>query len=467
MMEGRIGDHVRSLRLENISEERVFRAKRTFFDALAAGLAGARTEQVRQTARALGIRLEEDGGASGPVVWGWGRLRASLSDTVYLNGVAAHSCEYNDLFYGMPGHPSAVLAPVALGLGEQLSKSGKEVLEAYLCGMEVMGRINDALIPEHHLRGFHSTATAGIIGAAMTAGKLLELPPEELEAACSLACTFACGLRRNLGYTGNSLHVGNAAAGGLKAALFSRAGIRGRLGLLTLPDGYLSAFGGSLEKLEQSLDRLGRVSVFEEPGILIKRFPVCYSAYQAIEAAQELLGMDLELNQIREIGCRTSPNHYMSLPMEWPDTAYGQRFCVPFCVCMTLLEGGVENERLSEPLFREPELLRLRERFSYGVEEGQRGRADFGSTLLWIRLQDGRRLESRKFPSCGERVENWEEERLKKKWTACCRPILGEAGADAFWRDSKNFEQIEDVADWTRRTLAPKERRAGLKRQID
>ena len=46
--------------------------------------------------------------ASSHYLAGQGLEQVTLYDSVLLNACAAHSEEYNDLFFGQPGHPSAM-----------------------------------------------------------------------------------------------------------------------------------------------------------------------------------------------------------------------------------------------------------------------------------------------------------------------------------------------------------------------
>lgn len=453
-MQDKIIAYVIQFSLEQIDEKIRINAKKAFFDTIAAIFSGVHMEQVRHTADALGISLDQEAGLEAPVVVGWGHCGVSLSDAVLLNAVSAHSCEYNDLFFGLPGHPSAVLVPVVLGLGAHLHKSGAQVLEAYLCGLEVLGRVNEALIPEHHERGFHSTGTAGIIGAAMAAGKLLELSESELGHACSLAASAACGLRGNFGYTGNSLNVGNAAVGGLRAAFYAKSGMKGRRELMSLPDGYVAAFGGIREKMERSLATLGKCSVLECPGLMLKKFPTCFSTYQAIEAAMYLvLKEKICPDQIERIECLTSPNHYMSLPMQWADSIYGQRFCIPFCVCWVLNGGKVDMHSFSKLHTEEEALNRMCRKLQYGVDPGQKGERGFGSTQLKLYLKDGRIAEHRSYPSFDERVEGWSMEAVKEKLLQCSIAVLGRSRAETLNNTLESFETTEDISLWMNQYL--------------
>lgn len=430
-------------RLSEITELRQELAARSFADALAALAAGMDAEQTHKAAKALRLDMPAPQLLSDCLQADGRRL-----DRLLVLATAAHSCEFNDLFYAQPGHPGAVLAPTVLLTALSCRADGTRMLESYLCGLEVMGQINRAMIPEHHFRGFHTTATAGVFGAAAAAGKLLGLNTEQMAAALAIAATSAGGLRANLGHEVNSLHVGFAASHGLRAALLARGGIDVCADLLERPDGFAAAFGVKPDALRQAAGRLEQESVLDHPGLLLKRYPTCYSTCQAIDAALALRGKPgFALRNIRQIIILTSPNHYLSLPMRWPDSVYGQRFCIPFCVAMALAGRPITLEGMAGLHADEPELLLLREKIQYGVEEVQKGRTDFGSTLIRLRNADGTEQSARAFPDPADRVEHWTLPRLRAKFALCTEPVLGAKASQTLWQTFSSAEAIRNIRD--------------------
>ena len=114
--EKRICCFVRGLELDNIPSPVLNTALRCLTDTVGVMLSGTRSFQYRAALNSL----RADSFASEQTI--------SLSDAALLGGVCAHSQEYNDLFYCQPGHPSACLVPVALGLGERLDSSGRQLM---------------------------------------------------------------------------------------------------------------------------------------------------------------------------------------------------------------------------------------------------------------------------------------------------------------------------------------------------
>ena len=82
-----------------------------------------------------------------------------------------------------------------------------------------MGPVAAANHPALRRRGWHPTAVCGVVGAAVAAGRLLNLRDERLEFAVRLALLRAGGLHAAFGSDGKALQVGLAAAAGASAVL--------------------------------------------------------------------------------------------------------------------------------------------------------------------------------------------------------------------------------------------------------
>jgi 2-methylcitrate dehydratase PrpD len=67
------------------------------------------------------------------------------------------------------------------------------------------------MLPQHYLRGMHSSGTVGTFGAYASAAKLLGLKGDQLRSGFGIAASFAAGIRCNFGTMTKPLHVGRAA----------------------------------------------------------------------------------------------------------------------------------------------------------------------------------------------------------------------------------------------------------------
>ena len=106
-----------------------------------------------------------------------------------------------------------------------------------------MLRIGASITPEHY-KIFHTTATTGIFGASVAAGKILGLDEKRLLWALGNAGTLSCGLWQFLRDGGMSkfLHTAHAAGQGVYVALLAREGFSGATHILEGEQGFFKGF---------------------------------------------------------------------------------------------------------------------------------------------------------------------------------------------------------------------------------
>lgn len=448
-MQDQISGLIRDFSLEHVPLPAIDCAHKLLADTVAVTIAGSQMTQYRLAEKALTEMGSNSTGQFRPVILGIGRKQLSVCDGVMLNGISAHSADFNDLFYGLPGHPSAVLVPVVLGLGEFIGSNGKQILEAYILAMELQSRVNQALMPIHHEKGFHSTSVAGVLGAAIAASKLLKLDKASTENALAIACTMACGLRRNFGTYANSFHVGNAAANGLKAAFLARSGYTAETNIMFLEDGYMHAFYGSPDHLAASLTSFGTTWAYQEPGILIKKYPSCYSTYLAIDAALNIRRKySPRIAEIAEIQCLASELTIMSLPNRWTDSVYGERFCIPYCIAAALKTGEIRLDSFTEEMLSDEQIISLRDRIVCGVHPRLVGVRGQGFTEIRIRMKDGTEFCDRQYPQDCERVEHWAEGALYSKFMDCTAKRIGSERAVQLFESCFSIEKTQNMQNF-------------------
>ena len=133
-----------------------------------------------------------------------------------VNGTAAHALDFDDNFDPAKAHASAVLVPAILALAEQEGASGRACLDAYIAGLQILGRVGQGVNPAHRNRGWHATATVGAIGAAAACARLLRLdararPPTR----CRSRPAWPAGFMSQFGTMTKPVHAGLAAKAGV------------------------------------------------------------------------------------------------------------------------------------------------------------------------------------------------------------------------------------------------------------
>ena len=153
--------------------------------------------------------------------------RPDALNAAFLNAVSANVLEYDDTHLATVMHPAAPVAPGLFALEELRSVSGRELLHAFIIGVETSCRVGLGLMPTHYRRGWHITATCGIFGAAAACARLIGLDARRTAWALGHAATQSASLVESIGSMAKSLGLGNAAKNGLAAALFAEGGFSG------------------------------------------------------------------------------------------------------------------------------------------------------------------------------------------------------------------------------------------------
>src|SRR5262245_210446 len=91
----------------------------------------------------------------------------------FVNGIAGHVLDFDDTHLKTIIHPAGPVLPALLALVERHVVRGRDLLHAFILGVEVECRLGKALYPSHYEMGWHITGTCGVFGAAVAAGKLL------------------------------------------------------------------------------------------------------------------------------------------------------------------------------------------------------------------------------------------------------------------------------------------------------
>jgi 2-methylcitrate dehydratase PrpD len=299
-------------------------ARRSWFDTAAAMAAGA-VENCTHAALAS-----------------CGDSRLSVTDAALVLGTASHALDYDDVCMLATCHPSAPAVAALLALVPSLQKlSWGELLAAYAVGTETTLRLGEWLGFRHYDLGFHATSTLGTIGVAAAAAHAMCLPPAQAHAALAIAASTACGLRANFGTDTKPLHVGFAAAGGLRAALLARAGA-GASDDVWASAGFPRAFNGG-EALPPLAWRDDTPWALLQPGFEHKRFPSCYMTHRFIAGVLEIRKRQAvsQHKQSVHITIEVAHNGTSALKYPHPRTGLQGKFSGPYCAAAAWCDGQV------------------------------------------------------------------------------------------------------------------------------
>jgi 2-methylcitrate dehydratase PrpD len=80
--------------------------------------------------------------------------RTDIQTAALVNGIALTNADYDDTHLKTVIHPSGAVLCAILAWGEQHQLSGKEILLAFVIGVEAQLRIGNAISPGHYTNGW-------------------------------------------------------------------------------------------------------------------------------------------------------------------------------------------------------------------------------------------------------------------------------------------------------------------------
>ena len=169
--------------------------------------------------------------------------RLDMLHAAFLNAISANLLDYDDTHLATVIHPAAPVAAPVLALAESCGASGRDVLAAFILGVEIECRVGNAVSPGHYARGWHITSTCGVFGAAAATARLLGLPSSAIAHALGIAASQSAGTVENLPSAAKNVSVGNAVRNGLFAALLAQGGYTGAPTSIEGPLGWARAMG--------------------------------------------------------------------------------------------------------------------------------------------------------------------------------------------------------------------------------
>lgn len=310
----------------------------------------------------------------------------------FVNGVIAHALDYDDVAPSWRGHPSAVLLPALLALAARSASTGRDVVDAYIVGFEVGARLGRGVIGSHYPKGWHATATIGVIAATAACCRLLKLDADRVSHALGLAVAQAAGPRANFGSMAKPMHAGFAAASAVRATRLASFGISAADTCLDGASGFNRLYAAG-EDLHAAFARIGR----DEPelfrsGVEPKLYPMCYAAHRAVEAALTLRrAQGIDTGQIAAIHIEGSAGSHAPLLRQMPDDAAEARFSIEYGVAAALSDGTIGLTSFTSAAVARPDIRDLMARIDVAESRPAPGKR---WSRVTVRLRSGESLEA-------------------------------------------------------------------------
>jgi 2-methylcitrate dehydratase PrpD len=455
-------DFVGAARFTSFPPAAVDIAKRCIIDGLGVLLAGA----TQDAGRMLHAHVRDADSRSEATVLGPRPYKTGAASAALVNGTSGHALDWDDTqlatsadrIFGLLTHPTIPPLVAALAVGEPRRISGRRLLEAFLTGFEVECKIAEAISPSHYKKGFHSSGTIGTFGAAVAAGKLLELDAAQTAHMLAIAASSASGIRVSFGSMTKPLHVGRAAENGIVAAELAARGFTGGKDALDPPWGFFQTFShGDGYDRQRIVGVLGNPHTIVRPGVSIKPYPCGVLGHPTMDAMRKLvLDHDVQPDAIKAIRVRAGSNILNPLRYAIATNELEAKFCPAFMVSAIALRRKAGIREFNDEFVQSAPvqaLMRKVERVLDPEIEGK-GWEKIRSTVE-VDLTDGRTLVQ----AADERYRGgpdlpFTRAELYEKWSDCASLVLAQAAVDEVFELIEGLDELADVTTLVRALTA-------------
>ena len=415
------------LKFQNLPSEIVLVAKQCVLDGLGVMLAGSR----EPLAKKVISFVRGEGGNPKSTVVGYGD-RTSPSQAAFVNGTAAHALDYDDVLRPLHGHPTVTVLPVVLALGEKLGVGGKEMITAFVAGVEIDARVGAMMGDKHYEKGWHATGTVGTLGAAAAAARLMNLNADQTAHCLGIAATQAAGLKCMFGTECKPLHAGKAAMNGVIAAELAAREFISRADVLECRQGFADTQTDSF-KPHEALEELG--NIFHTLDVKFKYHASCFGTHAMLEAIATIKkNPAFDAEKLERIELRVPPFALDVCNIQEPKTGHEAKFSYRHSAALAILgEETSSLESYNDVAAQRADIAEMRKKvFVSSAKNLDRYASD-----VFVYLNN--KTVITEHGDMGPPVEDLgtQGEKLEHKFRALARPLIGHCNTnqviDAVW----------------------------------
>ena len=205
---------------------------------------------------------------------------------------------------------------------------------------ELMQMVPAPVVVKPAQRGYHKTAVAGPLGAAVAAAVAMRLPAEQVFTALCLACACASGTKAFAAGAGGGMekrmHAGRAAEAGVRMAQLAARGFTAPAAALDGRFGLLEVVAAEAAQPAFLTADLGRHLAIEH--VYVKIYPCCAWIQAAVQLLVAMRGpRPLALSEIGTVRVGVSAYAKAQNGAVAPQDTFGAQFSIPYCAALALM----------------------------------------------------------------------------------------------------------------------------------
>jgi 2-methylcitrate dehydratase PrpD len=439
-----IAEYVLENDFDSFPSDVVEKAKICILDTIGVAIYGTRFK----AAQILLSFAKESGGKEEATVLG-SEVKVPAALAAFANGVAAHVADFDDDMFIFQGHPSCVLTPAVLALCEMLETDGKTMLNGFLVGIEIGGKLGKVMTWSHYGAGWHGTATIGTIAAAAAAAKILNLSKEQITNTLAIAASSAAGLTKNFGTMTKSLHAGQAARNGIIAAQLAKKGFTASSDIFEAPSGFFNTFKGT-GNADTIRKELGEPYALN--GIIIKKYPCCLGVHAAVDAILDLKRIEgFESDDVEEIICKAPTRDIYVLMCPNPKNELEAKFSMQFCVSAALVNGKLGIAEFDDKIINSPQVQETMKKVKMMPDDELDRLTSLKNLIttseLTVKLRNGKKYVKKVLEARGGPSNPLQRSEIEAKFLECASVSLPRSKSkdalEMLWR----LEALEKISD--------------------
>ena len=377
-----------------------------------------------------------------------GFAQMTVEQAAALNAVFGHVMDMDDVHNASITHLAVITVPTAFALGQQLGKSGKEIIEAVAAGYEAGARIGEAINPSSY-KYWHTTGVVGAFAAGVTAAKLLGLDEEQMVNCLGSAGTQAAGLWEFLasGSMSKVLHTANANLCGLCSAELAKLGFTGAPTILEGDRAFVNALAPEPD-LDSLTKGFGESYRIEENSF--KPYACCRHTHSANYCIEKILSAHaLDPEEIVSITDDTYSTAVQTTNNPYPENPYAAKFSLQFCIAAAIVLKDLSDRTFTVENINNPAVRALMEKIKVKVnkelDDEFKQDPNQWSHRLTICLKNGETITEQVDYPIGDFKNPFDLEMADRKFRLLTEDMIGEEGVTKLLDRLHRLETIQDI----------------------
>jgi 2-methylcitrate dehydratase PrpD len=406
-------------------------------DLVGCNLAGSRDDGMPAFSEALGRRPGRATLIGTPV-------RADPAAAALFNAAAIVALELDETNLFAKGHPGAHVWPAVLAAAEDETRSGADLLTAFIAGYETGARVAQAaqLSPAVHPHG-----TAVAVAAAAGLARLWRFSTAQFAAAVQQSAALLVPADWNaarLGGTVRNLFAGVSAQNAFVAAESVRCGLTHDPAALDAVLGQILGTRFDAAALSTGLGEMWAIA----GEVYFKHHACCLSVHSALDALLDLRRRQpFEPDRVRRVAVETYRSAALLSNRE-PATPLAARFSIPHALAAAMVLGDTGPGAFDGASLRNERIRSLSRRIDVSEDPSLTARLPASRPARVVVTLDDRRLAGECARSEGLSPDD-DGRAIEEKFIGLAAPVIGPGGAAAVRDTVRRLDALSNSAELT------------------